>query len=951
MLAVGRTEPEHRRPKHLHLRDASALSRHEISGGCLMKFPLCITHRKQTALFSIVSLMTLAIAPLGLMLAIVNTPAYGQTSGDVSNSATAINPSLVDWTQFHRNDMRLWNPAMNPHHTLKAYGRLPLSFEANQGQTDSRVRFLSHVRGCSLFLTQEEAVLAFQEVGKRALLSGVHSGHVDFAERGLEPMSESVLRMRLAGANATAQMMGLEELPGKSNYFIGNDSTKWRSGVPNYEKVKYTNVYPGVDLVYYGNQRQLEFDLVIQPGADPRTVRLDFRTGASGKHAAMRVNDNGDLVVGAKRDEVIFHKPIVYQPATNDGALATHEGVIDGKFIFTRAHQVGFKIGAYDKTKPLIIDPTLAYSTYLGGSAEDEGGGIAVDTSGNAYVTGETHSSNFPTTSGAFNTTLKGGEDVFITKLNAAGSAVLYSTYLGGNGGEIGRGIAVDAAGNAYVSGITSSADFPVTPGAFQTTYGGNEDAFVSKLNAAGSVLIYSTYLGGSAPDGDFDGGGGNIAIDAAGNAYVTGETISPNFPTTSGAFQPRPGPGAVQDAFVSKLNATGSALVYSTYLGSADTAGFGIAVDAVGNAYVAGFTNSAFPTTPGAFSEGGNGLIIKLNASGSALVYAARLKGYEVCSGIAVDAAGNAYVTGHTTASDFPTTQGAFQTVCGGCSSAGVVGDAFVTKLNPSGSTLVYSTFLGGTSDEGGNGIAIDAAGNTYISGSTVSSNFPTTKDAFQTTFGGSGGSGDAFFSKLNAAGSGLLYSTYLGGNNIDNSNGIAVDAGGGAYVAGYSFSSNFPTTTGAFQTAFHGTVDAFISKFSFSSADLFLRIFPSATTVHQGDLLTFAFPVWNLGPGVAEGEVLSNLQVPAGTTFDYLRISGTPGLGTCTHPPYGGTGQIICHEGDGMAPNTTWTVRLTVKVTAPAGTVITANAATMSDTPDPNLANNTATVSLTVQ
>jgi hypothetical protein len=461
----------------------------------------------------------------------------------------------------------------------------------------------------------------------------------------------------------------------------------------------------------------------------------------------------------------------------------------------------------------------------MGGSAEDEGGGIAVDTSGNAYVTGETHSSNFPTTSGAFETTLKGGQDVFVTKLNAAGSAMLYSTYLGGSGGEVGRGIAVDASGNAYVSGFTNSGDFPVTPGAFQATSGGDADAFVIKLNATGSTLIYSTYPGGSAADGDFDGGGGNIAIDAAGNAYVTG----------------------------------------------------------------------------------------------------------------------------HTTASDFPTTQGAFQTVCGGCSPAGVVGDAFVTKLNLTGSALVYSTFLGGGSDEGGNGIAIDASGNAYISGSTTSSNFPTTTDAFQTALGGNG-FGDAFFSKLNAAGSALLYSTYLGGNNIDNSNGIAVDAAGSAYVAGYSFSSNFPTTSGAFQTTFRGTVDAFVSKFSFGSADLFLRVQPSTTTVHQGDLLTYAFPVWNLGPDNADLEVL-NTQVPAGTTFDYIRISGTPGLGRCTTPPYQGTGQIICHENASIAPNTTWTVRLTVKVTAPAGTVITENAATMADTPDPNLANNTATVSIQVR
>jgi hypothetical protein len=856
----------------------------------------------------------------------VNPPAYAQTSHDVSSSSETSTSS-----------------AINQQRAVEAYGRLPLSFEANQGQTDSRVKFLTRGRGYSLFLTQEEAVLTLKKQGKR-VSPGAKPVPVALAKRYTEPESEAILRMRLAGANATTQVTGLEELPGKSNYFIGSDPSKWRTGVPNYAKVKYANVYPGVDLVYYGNQRQLEFDLILQPGGDPNVIRLGF-----GKQAALRVNNSGDLVVG----EVIFHKPLVYQPTSNDKTRATDKELIDGKFVLTGAHEVRFKIAAYDRSRLLVIDPTLAYSTYLGGSGQDVAGGIAVDASGNAYVTGNTGSVNFPTTPGTLQTTYGGLDtDAFVSKLNAAGSALLYSTYLGGSANEGGGGIAVDASGNAYVTGGTGSSNFPITPGAFQTTFGGTFDAFVSKLNAAGSTLLYSTYLGGS--DGD---GGSGIKIDALGNAYVTGLTDSSNFPITPSAFQTTF--GGKSDAFVSKLNAAGSALLYSTYLGGSgdENSGLGsgrIAVDASGNAYVAGDTNSSnFPTTPGAFQTnlGGGGrdaFVSKLNAAGSALLYSTYLggSGDESGSGIAVDASGNAYVTGFTQSSNFPTTTGVFQTGLHGPT------DAFVSKLNAAGSALVYSTYLGGGANSfvEGNGIAVDASGNAYVTGGTFS-NFPTTPGAFQTTFGGAE---DGFFSKLNAAGSALLYSTYLGGSDADlGGGGIAVDSSGNAYIAGFTASSNFPITPGAFQTTSRGGGDIFVSKFSFAlgSADLFLRIRPSATTVHQGDLLTFAFPVWNLGPDVAEGEVLSNLQVPTGTTFDYIRISGTPGLGTCTHPPYGGTGQIICHEGDGMAPNTTWTVRLTVKVTAPAGTVITESAATISDTPDPNLANNMASVSLKVQ
>jgi hypothetical protein len=461
----------------------------------------------------------------------------------------------------------------------------------------------------------------------------------------------------------------------------------------------------------------------------------------------------------------------------------------------------------------------LLYSTYLGGSGNEEAWGIAVDTAGDAYVTGTTSSTNFPTTTGAFQTAFgAGAAHIFVTKLNATGSARLYSTYLGGSSGEGGApGIAVDSLGNAYVTGGTASSNFPTTTGAYQTIFGGGTDAFVTKLNASGSALVYSTFLGGSGGEGGFF----RIALDTLGNAYVVGHTSSTNFPTTVGAFQTAL-IGNVS-AYVTKLNATGSALLYSTYLGGSTTQigggpfkeGIAVAVDTLGNAHVAGATtSSAFPTTPLAFQTMfGGGLadafVTKLNATGSALLYSTYLggSGYDAAFGIALDTVGNAYVTGDTGSINFPSSPTAFQPALNGNS------DAFVTKLNATGSALLYSTHLGGSGDEGGRGIALDTAGNAHVAGSTTSSDFPTTAAAAQTAFGH--GLSDAFVTKLNATGSGpLLYSTYLGGSANDDGTAIALDSLGAAYVAGVTTSTNFPTTTGAFQTVAGGAEDAFVAK-----------------------------------------------------------------------------------------------------------------------------------------
>ena len=483
-------------------------------------------------------------------------------------------------------------------------------------------------------------------------------------------------------------------------------------------------------------------------------------------------------------------------------------------------------------------DPVLFYSTYLGGGGFESGYSIAVDNSGNAYVTGLTGSTDFPTTIGAFQTTHAGGNyDVFVTKVNATGSALFYSTYIGGNSRDDSYDIALDATGNAYVTGLTYSTNFPTTAGAFQTTTPSYGAAFVTKVNPTGSALAYSTYLGGPFGGGPGTTGHG-IAVDATGDAYVTGFTYSTNFPTTIGAFQTT-APG-YHPAFVTKVNAAGSGLVYSTYLGgSSEDEGRGIALDATGNAYVTGNTASTnFPTTVGAFQSTHapgtyDAFVAKVNPTGSALAYSTYLggSGLDVGLGIAVDAIDNAYVTGSTGSANFPTV-GAVQTTIAGDE------DAFVTKLSPTGSALVYSTYVGGSSDDRGYGIAVDALANpnAYVTGYTRSTNFPTTVGAFQTT---AAGSQDAFVTKLNTTGSAFVYSTYLGGSNEEGGLGIAVDAlpNPSAYVTGYTVSSDFPATLGAFQAAFAGAGDAFVAKIT----DVVLPPPPTVGKVTGGGSIDF--------------------------------------------------------------------------------------------------------------
>jgi Beta-propeller repeat len=688
-----------------------------------------------------------------------------------------------------------------------ALDRVPLSFEINQGQTDKRVRFVAHGRHYTLFLTGNEAVLSLMRIAGPKKRAGLSTPAIP--DEAAPRARHAELRWTLEGANRNPTATGLKQLPGTANYFVGNDSRRWTANIPIYAEVKYESVYPRIDLIYHGStQHQLEYDFVVGAGADP--AKIEFALGGAEN---MRLNPRGDLVIKLAGGEVIERAPVIYQQ------IGGRMRQVSGGYMLKRSNHVGFKLAAYDRHKPLIIDPQVAYSTYLGGGGNETAYAVAVDDSGHAYVTGYTDSTDFPTTKHAYQDSHGGGYyDAFVTKLNADGSALVYSTYLGGSGGEAGSGLAVDHAGHAYLTGYTNSTDFPTTKHAYQDSLGGGfYDAFVTKLSPNGSALVYSTYLGGNQSDY-----GNEVAVDWAGNAYVAGSTFSDNFPTTAGAYQTSLGNNnnGNGDAFVTKLNHNGSALVYSTYLGGriGDSAQ-GIAVDWAGHAYVAGTTNSGnFPTTPGAYQTTSGGLtdifVTKLNAAGSGLVYSARLGGnsYDSAFGLAVDSWGHAYVIGYTSSGNFPTTPGAYQTSFGG------LNDVFVTKLNAGGSALVYSTYLGGSGADFGKGVAVDWWGHAYVTGYTYSSDFPTTGDAYQTSLGNPAGSDtDAFVTKLSPNGSALVYSTYLGGSARDSASGVAVDRWGRAYITGMTSSSNFPTTDGAYQTSFGGPSDAFVTKLSF--------------------------------------------------------------------------------------------------------------------------------------
>lgn len=701
------------------------------------------------------------------------------------------------------------------------YGKLPLDFELNQGQVDNQVKFFSRGAGYNLFLTANEMLLTLRKpkVNGQAECSNAQNNHTDTDElcnngsgNGRRGKTDQglALRMSLVGANPAAQPQGYEPLETKSNYLKGNNPANWKTDVSHYKSILYKQVYPNIDLLYSGQVGGVEYGFLVKPTGNPDAITLKFEG-----QDRLEISPDGNLILHSKTDQLVHKAPLIYQQG-NSGK----QQIIPGHYITKGPGQIGFSLdGNYDHTQPLIIDPVLAYSTYLGGSGDDYGRGIAIDGQGNAYITGYTWATDFTTTVGAFQRTNAGESDIFVAKVNPSGTQLLYSTYVGGSlwddNEDSGTAIAVNSQGQAYVVGSSGSSDFPTTSGVYQPTHQNGQDVVVFKLNATGSGLLYSTFVGGAVGE-DY---GQSLALDNSGNVYVTGNTTSSDFPTTTGAYRTTK-PGGTWDGFVFKLNSTASSLIYSTFFGgSGNDYGQSLGIDSSGNAYVVGYTTSTnFPTTSGAYQTtkpGGtnDAYVLKLNSSGSALSYSTYLGGSsdDYAWGVAVDGSGNAYVTGSTTSTNFPTTSGAYRTT------APTAKNAFVTKINTTGTGLAYSTYLGGSGVDVGQTVTVDSNGNAYVAGYTLSSNFPTTSGAYQTTYGGAGAN-DVFMTKLNTAGSALEYSTYLGGSEEDYAYGIAVDTSNNVYLSG-SAGSGFPTTSGTPQpNNVDGYLDAFVAKLGLS-------------------------------------------------------------------------------------------------------------------------------------
>jgi hypothetical protein len=717
--------------------------------------------------------------------------------------------------------------------TQRAFEQLPIPFQPNCGQANSEAKFLAQAAWGWVWLTAAGGTFSFPQSQEITSPADGHSW--ENGRRRVAPgvSSRAWFRMDVLGARRDIEPVGERLLPGKSNYFIGNAAGKWRVNIPHYREVRYPDVYPGIDLVFYGDGSRVEYDFRLQPGAEPERIRLSF-DGVD----RMQVDAEGDLVLAIGEMEVKHKRPRIYQEM--EGRRVN----VGGAYVILEDGVAAFAVKQYERKRPLVIDPMLVFSTYLGGSGSDGGEGIAVDELGNIYVAGNTNSRDFPVTPNAFQTELRSvlsASNVFVTKIDASGAFLVYSTYLGGTGylgsGDLARRVAVDGEGSAHVVGSTPSIDFP-TRAAFQPRYGGGRyDGFITKLSKDGAAIVYSTFLGGR--DGD---GAWGVSVDGDGNAYVAGATGSTNFPTFK-AIQPtfggstncRPFAGC-NDAFVAKFAADGT-VIYSTYLGgNASDEGLDVATDESGNAYVTGATRSSnFPTTPDALqphlAEGdcpitrdlcGDVFLTVLSSSGSAFVYSTFLGGErsDRAWSIARDASGDIYLTGDTESPDFPTLK-ALQSRFGGG-----VADAFVVKLNLGRSELVYSTYLGGSGADGASAIAVDAFGSAYVTGSTSSADFPTLDSL--STF--RPGCSNIFVAKLDPSGSSLSYSTYLGppdpaADDSEHLGGtfcagqtggglqLAVDGYENAYVTGFTTASDFPTLD-ALQPERAGGSDAFVTK-----------------------------------------------------------------------------------------------------------------------------------------
>jgi len=698
------------------------------------------------------------------------------------------------------------------------YVHLPLTFEANQGQTNAQVKFLSRGRGYTAFLTVGGMVLSLRPAATTDLQTTGGNAPSSFQPE------VSVLQFSLVGANKNSVVAGEDPQPGRVNYFMGNDRTKWHTNVPTYGRVRYKNVYPGIDLVYYGSRRQLEYDFEVCAGADPSKIQFEV-TGAR----QIQVDSNGDLILETGAGELRFKSPDVFQEINGQRAA------VAGQYELRDSTHIGFQVSQYQQSKPQVIDPELVYSTYLGGSGNDQVRGIAVDSAGSAYVTGFTDSPDFPLTS--LGSLPAGSDHVFVAKLDATGSNLVYADYIGGNGLDYGFALALDSATDVYVTGSTSSSNFPmVNP--YQGTYPGSFNAFVTKVSPDGSTLLYSTYLGGNGSDTP-----SGIAIDSTGNTIVAGSTSSTNFPVAN-AFQstasPNQGDVYGDYGFLTKITPDGASLVYSTYFGGNSNVSFNcggslcwpapynlintMVLDGAGNAYVAGTTNTYnFPVSSGAYqgedltqSNSSVGFVSKFSGAGG-LQYSTYF--YEASgvltniNAIAVDGSGSAFISGEALSDGtFPITS---TSICDPAVYGLGCGYGFVTKFDPAGSALTYSTFLGPNNSAMPTSLLIDPSGNAYVLASTASGSFGLVNPIEAYTAGN-----DVLLVEINPVGASELMATYIGGSLDDDAAALAVDSSGNLYVTGSTNSTDFPTTQGSFQDDLAGGVDAFVFKISLNSA-----------------------------------------------------------------------------------------------------------------------------------
>jgi len=683
---------------------------------------------------------------------------------------------------------------------MNIYDSLPVYFIENKGQQNDHVKFSARITNGDIFFLEEG--LVYQFLQRMAPKRSLEKRRVQEKGKLEEKFTVETVKVTFIGAQRALKVQGENESEARFNYFRGNDSKRWVQQAKTYNQVCYKNIYPGIDLFVSGRGGVTKNEFRLSPGAEASAIRLRYE-GIQG----LRVNEKGQIEVKTASGILIEDRPLSYQMAKDEKVF------VNARFRIEKDQTVRFEVGDYNKDRELIIDP-LIYSTFLGGSQQDFGYGIALDSSGNAYVTGWTASNSFPTTSGAYDRSYGGNFDAFVTKINSSGTKLLFSTYLGGTDKDYGLGLAVDdKTRNVFITGVTSSKDFPVTAYAYDKTYNGGEfDAFVVCLNSAGASLGYSTYLGGKSKEYET-----SIFLDAERNTYVAGWTDSPNFPTTYGAYDRSY--NGLTDVFVTKINSSGKNLLYSTYVGgTSDDFPWDLAIDRYGNAHVTGFTfSNNFPTTASALDRTYNGyqdaFLSKLGSTGATLKFSTFLggSGEDYGCGVAIDGSGNVYVTGSTSSIDFPTTSKAYDR-----SHNGGTYDVFLSKISSSGGSLIFSTYLGGSGADWSFGIALDNSKNSYLAGYTHSSNFPTTPGAYDRTFNSVDSKSDAFISEFSSTGASLLYSTYLGGSDSDGVRELALSASGYIYVTGETFSKNFPSTSGAFSRIYHLEGDAFVTKIS---------------------------------------------------------------------------------------------------------------------------------------